>query len=215
MALELSVTDLKFGKGVGSSSGRYCPFVQITDTAGHVIGRSRIVADCLVHATWPCLAMSWDAIVDLQQSQHQEQQQPESAAQDLEEWVSQQPVLVALYDYQSNGNHVLLAKLVTSFAELFAKGVKYNAAAKTSGAEKAGITLAQLRKRKPSFTIDLVEHPNATAKLHVHQMKHSARGSVDRLAPHNFEASKQDLARFPELNKVSTPKALSARQHHD
>ena len=204
MTLELSVTDLKFGKGVGSSRGRYCPFVQLSDAKGHVIGRSRVVFDCLVHATWPCITMNWDVIVQLHR-----QQLPEYPPQDLAGWVYQQPVLVALYDYQSDGNHVLLGKLVTCFSEIFTKALEYDTKTKTKAAS-TDKTLTQLKAKKPSFTIDLLQYPDSAANLHIHQMKQSARGHVDRLVPNNFEATKQDLARLPGLNKVPTPRGIAA-----
>ena len=263
LTLELVLTDLKFGKGSASDShGRYQPFYQITNVQGKVLGRSKIVFDCLVHAHWPLLSLSWQEVSGQQTSAgydndddndgthcHQSTYTKRSSLSSTVPGASQkkqtnnlspsnslpaqnvvtqqssvlqpsarsneksfhQPLLISIYDFRSNGQHVILGEITTTLQELFSKAARITQHKENQTSHS--LSPQQLRKIPASFTIDLMtQHKTSSgmAKLYVTCLQLIPRGIADPVMDNQFDFSKQELTRMPNLGSVLPPAGVPA-----
>lgn len=250
LTIELVVSGLPFWQG-SHGGGRYHPFVQITNATGMVVGRSKVMLDCAVNAHFPAMKLSWkDLIAEAAADASATVPSPppptnkrgsmDSAStarcstwcgesgRDMprcspEEAVFTQPLLVTVYDYKGDGNHLVVGQVQVTLQEMVDR-------ANQLGALSSNVTLQQVCQKEPSYTLwskpssppsprgrrasfscdSHAVRDSFAGNLYIKQIK-STRGKADPLSQEYFYVPTADLARLPNcINYVLTPPGLHA-----
>ena len=120
----------------------------------------------------------------------------QSESSSVDEAVFTQPLLLAVYEYNENGNHAVLGKVKTSLQVLMdrAKDLKWS----------SKDTIKEIKRKDPSFCVKKTDPFQA---VYVKSAE-CTRGTPDEVLASNF--SPQDVKQWPDLDQVVPPQGLFA-----
>jgi len=220
ITLDMVVTDLRAAPSSTAgttSTTRYQPFYQITNRQGKVLGRSAIVWDCVLDASFPTVSLSWNDVVDAVENKNADASTSSAAV------VMREPLLITLYDFshhhhhqqQQHHTHTILGQVQTTLLELVDKTVpqqsayNYNSNASTllslteDDVCRFAVIWEDVAVVGDLYVKDIQFHQSAKGR---HRRRLSRRQHSLSPPPTHFEAQPG----FPHLRNVLAPPGIPA-----